>query len=98
MPLSDAYDYTSKVMTENMLHAEANEGISAFVEKARSKVAGVMKDPVLIALLCGFVLTGVISVYYLVLGLREGRIGRKFNFPYRTQPLSDGRDPGYVLS
>jgi len=37
MPLSDAYDYASKVMTENMLHAEANEGISAFVEKRDPK-------------------------------------------------------------
>jgi hypothetical protein len=59
-------------------------------------MAGVTKDPVLIALLCVFVLTGAISAYYLVLGLREGRIGRKFNFPYRTAPLSDGRDPGYA--
>jgi enoyl-CoA hydratase/carnithine racemase len=31
--LSDAYDYTSRVMTENMLHAEAEEGIGAFLEK-----------------------------------------------------------------
>jgi enoyl-CoA hydratase/carnithine racemase len=33
MKLSDAYDYASKVMTENMLHIEAQEGIGAFVEK-----------------------------------------------------------------
>jgi enoyl-CoA hydratase/carnithine racemase len=31
--LSDAYDYASQVMTENMLAAEAEEGIGAFVEK-----------------------------------------------------------------
>jgi enoyl-CoA hydratase/carnithine racemase len=31
--LSDAYDYASRVMTENMLAAEAAEGIGAFVEK-----------------------------------------------------------------
>jgi len=37
MPLSDAYDYASQVMTENMLHAEANEGICAFVEKRDPK-------------------------------------------------------------
>jgi len=37
MPLSEAYDYASKVMTENMLHAEANEGICAFVEKRDPK-------------------------------------------------------------
>jgi enoyl-CoA hydratase/carnithine racemase len=37
MPLSEAYDYASKVMTENMLHAEANEGIGAFVEKRDPK-------------------------------------------------------------
>jgi len=37
MPLSEAYDYTSMVMTENMLHAEANEGICAFVEKRDPK-------------------------------------------------------------
>jgi len=33
MGLSEAYDYASQVMTENMLHAEASEGICAFVEK-----------------------------------------------------------------
>jgi enoyl-CoA hydratase/carnithine racemase len=31
--LSDAYDFASRVMTENMLAAEAAEGIGAFVEK-----------------------------------------------------------------
>ncbi|MGN6517677.1 MAG: enoyl-CoA hydratase [Rhizomicrobium sp.] len=37
MGLSHAYDYASKVMTENMLHAEAAEGIAAFVEKRDPK-------------------------------------------------------------
>ncbi|HWA92326.1 MAG TPA: enoyl-CoA hydratase [Rhizomicrobium sp.] len=37
MPLSEAYDYASRAMTENMLHAEANEGICAFVEKRDPK-------------------------------------------------------------
>ncbi len=33
MPLAEAYDYASRVMTENMLAAEAEEGICAFIEK-----------------------------------------------------------------
>jgi enoyl-CoA hydratase/carnithine racemase len=33
MPLADAYDYATRVMTENMLNAEAEEGICAFLEK-----------------------------------------------------------------
>ena len=33
MSLEAAYDYTAKVMTENMLAAEANEGVCAFIEK-----------------------------------------------------------------
>lgn len=33
MPLADAYDYAAGVMVENMLHAEADEGIGAFLEK-----------------------------------------------------------------
>jgi enoyl-CoA hydratase/carnithine racemase len=37
MGLSDAYDYASRVMTENMLEAEAEEGICAFVEKREPK-------------------------------------------------------------
>jgi enoyl-CoA hydratase/carnithine racemase len=37
MRLSDAYDYASRVMTENMLHAESNEGICAFLEKREPK-------------------------------------------------------------
>jgi enoyl-CoA hydratase/carnithine racemase len=31
--LSNAYDYVGEVMVQNMLHAEAAEGISAFIEK-----------------------------------------------------------------
>src|SRR5262249_10091252 len=37
MPLADAYAYTSRVMTENMLAAEAEEGIGAFVGKREPK-------------------------------------------------------------
>src|SRR4051794_23515146 len=33
MPLAEAYEYASRVMTENMLHAESSEGICAFFEK-----------------------------------------------------------------
>lgn len=33
LPLADAYDYAAEVMVENMLKADACEGISAFVEK-----------------------------------------------------------------
>ena len=37
MPLADAYNYASEVMTRNMLAAEAEEGICAFVEKRQPK-------------------------------------------------------------
>lgn len=37
MPLSEAYDYASRVMAENMLHAESSEGICAFLEKRDPK-------------------------------------------------------------
>ena len=37
MPLEKAYAYAAQVMTENMLHAEANEGIGAFLEKREPK-------------------------------------------------------------
>ncbi|HWB46242.1 MAG TPA: enoyl-CoA hydratase [Hyphomicrobiaceae bacterium] len=33
MTLADAYDYAAEVMVENMMHAEACEGIGAFLEK-----------------------------------------------------------------
>ena len=33
MPLSEAYTYTAKIMVENMLRADATEGICAFLEK-----------------------------------------------------------------
>lgn len=36
-PLSEAYDYAARVMTENMLAAVAEEGICAFVEKREPK-------------------------------------------------------------
>ena len=37
LPLDDAYAYASQVMTENMLAAEAGEGICAFLEKREPK-------------------------------------------------------------
>lgn len=33
MPIDKAYKYTSKIMTENMMTADANEGINSFLEK-----------------------------------------------------------------
>ena len=33
MSMKDAYNYTSKVMTENAMALDAKEGISAFLEK-----------------------------------------------------------------
>ena len=37
MPLNAAYDYASEVMTTNMLAAEAEEGIGAFIEKRQPR-------------------------------------------------------------
>ena len=37
MPLSKAYSYTSKIMTQNMMALDAKEGISAFLEKRKPK-------------------------------------------------------------
>ena len=37
MDLADAYDYASEVMTANMLAADAEEGITAFLEKRPAK-------------------------------------------------------------
>ena len=33
--MEKAYDYTSKVMLDNMLHKESEEGIGAFLEKRK---------------------------------------------------------------
>ena len=33
MDLTEAYKYTSKVMTENLIQHDAKEGIDAFIEK-----------------------------------------------------------------
>lgn len=40
MPLAQAYDYASRVMTENMLARDAEEGIDAFIEKREPKWEG----------------------------------------------------------
>jgi enoyl-CoA hydratase/carnithine racemase len=37
MSLEDAYTYASSVMVENMLDAEAEEGIGAFIEKRKPR-------------------------------------------------------------
>ncbi|HEX6957864.1 MAG TPA: enoyl-CoA hydratase [Ferrovibrio sp.] len=40
MPLAQAYDYASRVMTENLLARDAAEGIDAFIEKREPKWQG----------------------------------------------------------
>ncbi|MCW0233405.1 MAG: enoyl-CoA hydratase [Ferrovibrio sp.] len=40
MPLAQAYDYASRVMTENMLARDAEEGIDAFIEKREPRWEG----------------------------------------------------------
>jgi enoyl-CoA hydratase/carnithine racemase len=40
MPLAEAYKYASAVMVENMLARDAEEGISAFIEKREPKWEG----------------------------------------------------------
>ena len=37
MTLSEAYDYASNVMVENMLKLDAKEGINAFIDKREPK-------------------------------------------------------------
>ena len=37
LPLAEAYDYASKVMTENMMARDAEEGIGAFIDKREPK-------------------------------------------------------------
>ena len=37
MGLSDAYAFASEVMTQNMLEADAEEGICAFIDKREPK-------------------------------------------------------------
>ena len=40
MPLAEAYAYASRVMTENMLARDAEEGICAFIEKREPRWSG----------------------------------------------------------
>ena len=40
MPLADAYVYASRVMAENMLIRDAEEGIGAFLEKRQPRWPG----------------------------------------------------------
>ena len=40
MGLADAYDYASRVMVENLLAADAKEGISAFIDKRKPEWGG----------------------------------------------------------
>ena len=43
-----------------------------------------------------FVILGTGAAYFLVRGLREGRIALRLTFPYPKLPLPDGREPGYA--
>ncbi|MFA7505940.1 MAG: enoyl-CoA hydratase [Burkholderiaceae bacterium] len=40
MPISDAYEYAGEVVVRNMAHADAKEGIGAFVEKRKPAWTG----------------------------------------------------------
>ena len=40
MPLDEAYAYASRVMTENMLARDAEEGICAFIDKREPRWKG----------------------------------------------------------
>jgi enoyl-CoA hydratase/carnithine racemase len=40
MPLKEAYDYATKVMTENMMARDAAEGIGAFLQKRKPEWTG----------------------------------------------------------
>jgi len=40
MPLAEAYEHAARVMVENMLHRDAEEGIGAFLEKRTPEWAG----------------------------------------------------------
>lgn len=40
MPVADAYEYAGEVVVRNMAHADAKEGIRAFVEKRKPKWKG----------------------------------------------------------
>ena len=40
MGLKDAYDYAARVMVENMLARDAEEGIGAFIEKRKPQWTG----------------------------------------------------------
>jgi hypothetical protein len=53
-------------------------------------------DPELVALRGLFVIVGVISAYYLVEGLREGRFPMRYTFGLRQLPFRNGRDPCYI--
>ena len=39
-PLDEAYAYAAEIMTKNMLHADAREGIGAFLDKRKPKWSG----------------------------------------------------------
>jgi enoyl-CoA hydratase/carnithine racemase len=39
-PLDEAYAYAAEIMTRNMLHADAREGIGAFLDKRKPKWSG----------------------------------------------------------
>ena len=40
MPLAEAYDYASRVMVENMMARDAEEGIGAFIDKRQPEWKG----------------------------------------------------------
>ena len=40
MPLAEAYAYAAKVMVENMMARDAEEGIGAFLEKRKPEWKG----------------------------------------------------------
>ncbi|MEI9993831.1 MAG: hypothetical protein WDM91_04495 [Rhizomicrobium sp.] len=55
-----------------------------------------MKDPVLVAFAALFMVLGLGAAYFLVRGLRDGRIVRRLYYPYPKQQFRDSRDVNYA--
>lgn len=47
-------------------------------------------------IMAAFTAFGVISAYFLVTGLREGRFAMRVTFGLREMPVRDGRDPCFI--
>ena len=67
MDLSKAYEYTSMIMSENLLNRDAKEGIDAFLNKNPENLSRILTNPTdIIGSLNNLLITNLVLIFIII--------------------------------